>query len=157
MWLSKPQSPTLRRFTLRVQRDGREFTVDVVADGDGVVSHAGAALVAETADRVGLTDQLSRVLTGLRARPGPHDPERVVIDVDATLITARTDKQGAAPTFKRGFGFHPLLAFLDDSREALAGMLRPGNAGANTAADHSTLLTLALEQLPGDVVCDAEI
>jgi hypothetical protein len=50
-----------------VQRDGRNFTVDVAADGEGLVSHAGAALVGEVADRVGLTSELSRVLAGVRA------------------------------------------------------------------------------------------
>jgi hypothetical protein len=80
-----------------------------------------------------------------------------MIDVDATLITAHSEKDGAAGTFKRGFGFHPLLAYLDDSREALAGVLRPGNAGANTAADHVADVDLALEQLPREVVEDAEI
>src|SRR4051794_22794641 len=84
-------------------------------------------------------------------------PERVVIDIDATLITAHSEKEGAAGTFKRGFGFHPLLAFLDGSREALAGLLRPGNAGANTAADHIHVVELALEQLPRAVVEQAEI
>jgi hypothetical protein len=84
-------------------------------------------------------------------------PERVLIDIDATLITAHSEKDGAAGTYKRGFGFHPLLAYLDDSREALAGMLRPGNAGANTAADHIELISLALEQLPGEIVTDSEI
>src|SRR4029453_11255787 len=58
LWLSKP---SLRGSggTLRVQRDGRGFTVDVVADGDGLVSHAGAALLAEAADRLGFTPPLS--------------------------------------------------------------------------------------------------
>jgi hypothetical protein len=63
------------------------------------------------------------------------------------LIGAHSDKEGAAGTFKGGFGFHPLLAYLDETREALAGVLRPGNAGANTAADHLRVLDLALEQL----------
>ncbi|NNG37653.1 transposase, partial [Nakamurella aerolata] len=62
----------------------------------------------------------------------------VVIDLDATLVTAHSDKEHAAPTFKRGFGFHPLLAFIDHGTgatgEAAAALLRPGNAGANTAA-----------------------
>ena len=79
-------------------------------------------------------------------------PGRVVIDIDATLITAHSEKEGAAGTFKRGFGFHPLLAYLDETREALAGILRPGNAGANTAADHIEVVELALEQLPRQVV-----
>lgn len=72
------------------------------------------------------------------------DPGFYVIDLDATLITSHSDKTGAAPTYKRGFGFHPLLAFLDSTGEALAGVLRPGNAGSNTAADHVTVLTMAL-------------
>ena len=63
-------------------------------------------------------------------------PRRIVIDIDATLISAHSEKDGAAGTFKGGFGFHPLLAYLDESHEALAGLLRAGNAGANTAADH---------------------
>jgi hypothetical protein len=66
------------------------------------------------------------------------------------LITSHSDKTGAAPTYKKGFGFHPLLAFLDATGEALAGLLRPGNAGSNTAADHVTVLTMALAQLPID-------
>jgi hypothetical protein len=217
---------------LRVQRDGRRVTVDVVADGDGVVSHAGAALLAEAADRFGLTAALSDALAGVRERRGRHDPgrvirdlavmvadggdcladlravrdqeplfgavasdatafrlidalarderlmgalrvarsraranawragaapERVVIDIDATLIGAHSEKDGAAGTYRGGFGFHPLLAWLDDSHEALGAILRPGNAGANTAADHIDLVNLALEQLPGEVVMEAEI
>ena len=73
-----------------------------------------------------------------------------MIDIDATLVTAHSDKQGAAPTYKRGFGHHPLLAFLDATGEALAGILRPGNAGSNTASDHVEILALALAQLPVD-------
>jgi Transposase DDE domain group 1 len=190
-----------------------------------VVSHAGAGLLAEAADRLGLTGALSEALAGMRVRRGGHDPGRVVrdlavmladggdcladlravrdqeplfgpvasdatafrvieriaadpallaalrgarararrnawnagarpgrivIDIDATLIGAHSDKDGAAGTFRGGFGFHPLLAYLDETREALAGVLRPGNAGANTAADHLRVLDLALEQL-GDV------
>ena len=76
------------------------------------------------------------------------DPGFYVIDLDGTLITSHSDKAGASPTYKRGFGFHPLLAFLDGTGEALAGVLRPGNAGSNTAADHVTVLTMALAQLP---------
>jgi Transposase DDE domain group 1 len=205
-----------------VQRDGRRFTVEVASDGEGLVSHAGAGLLAEVADRLGLTAALSEGLAGMRERRGGHDPgrvvrdlavmladggdcladlravreqeplfgavasdatafrvvaaiaadpvllgalrearararanawnagarpKRIVIDIDATLITAHSDKDGAAGTFRGGFGFHPLLAYLDETREALAGVLRPGNAGANTAADHLRVLDLALEQL----------
>jgi hypothetical protein len=212
---------------LRVQRDGRRFTVDVVSDGDGLVSHAGAALLAEAADRLGLTGALSAALAPIRERRGRHDPgrvvrdlavmladggdclsdlravrdqqslfgpvasdatafrvveaiaadpdliaalraaraharetawnagarpDRIVIDIDATLITSHSEKDGATGTFRGGFGFHPLLAYLDQTREALAGVLRPGHAGANTAADHVEIVGLVLAQLPRAVV-----
>ena len=78
------------------------------------------------------------------------DPGFYVIDIDATLIGSHSDKEGAAPTYKRGFGFHPLLAYLDATGEALAGVLRPGNAGSGTAADHVAVLDDALAQLPID-------
>ena len=90
---------------------------------------------------------------------GEHAPDHaatagdpVVIDLDASLITAHSEKQRAAPTFKRGFGFHPLMAFADHgpegTGEALVVHLRPGNAGSNTAADHITVTKAALAQLP---------
>jgi len=67
-------------------------------------------------------------------------------------VTAHSEKQNAAPTFKRGFGFHPLWAFADHGQdgtgETLAVLLRPGNAGSNTAKDHITLTRQALAQLP---------
>jgi hypothetical protein len=78
------------------------------------------------------------------------DPGFYVIDVDATLVGAHSDKEQAAPTWKRGFGFHPLLAYLDATGEALAGVLRPGNAGSGTATDHIAVLSDALDQLPID-------
>jgi hypothetical protein len=223
---------------MKVQRNGREFTVDVTADGEGIVSHAGAALLAETADRVNLTDALCKGLAPMRERRGAHDPGRVVrdlavmlasggehlcdlaavreqeplfgpvasdatawrtvaaigrdpelmgalrtarraarecawgagaepegplfIDLDPTLIEAGSEKEGAAPTFKKGFGFHPMLAFLDRPAdpcggEPLAGLLRPGNAGANTVADQIEVTEEALEQLPADIAAEAEI
>ncbi len=189
---------------MRVQRDGRRFTVEVTADGEGLVSHAGSALLAQVADKTGLTKALSGGLRALRQRRSAHDvgrvvrdlcvmlsdggdclcdlravrdqaplfgavasdstafrvidaiasdpdalehvrsahararerawklgvrPERVTIDLDATLVTAHSDKDGAAGNFKGGFGFHPLLAYLDETCEALAAELRPGNAG----------------------------
>ena len=76
------------------------------------------------------------------------DPGFYVIDIDATLIGAHSEKEHAAPTYKRGYGFHPLLAYLDATREPLAGMLRPGNPGSGTAEDHITVLNDALAQLP---------
>lgn len=78
------------------------------------------------------------------------DPGFYVIDLDATLVGAHSEKEGAAPTYKRGFGYHPLMAYLDATGEALAGLLRPGNAGSGTATDHVTVLDQALFQLPVD-------
>ena len=75
-----------------------------------------------------------------------HGP--LILDFDATLLDAASEKERRSPTYKKGFGFFPLLCFLDATNEALAGILRPGNAGANTAADHIDVLELALAQLP---------
>jgi len=208
---------------LRVKRGERSVKVEVRADGEGLVSHAGAGLIAETADRLGLTSALDRALGELFERTPTHSPGRVIrdlavmladggealcdlatvrdqealfgpvasdstayrlteriaadpdaleairgaraearsrawrrgarprlleIDLDATLLVAHSDKEGAAGNFKGGFGFHPMLAYLDGSEEALAGLLRPGNAGANTAADKIAVLDAALAQLP---------
>ena len=72
----------------------------------------------------------------------------LVIDFDGSLVTCHSEKQGAAPNFKHGFGYHPLLVWLDNTSEALAGMLRPGNAGSNTAADHIRLTDEAISQIP---------
>jgi len=94
------------------------------------------------------------------ALAGEHAPDHqasakapLVIDLDATLVTAHSEKEQAAPTFKRGFGFHPLWAFADhgpaSTGEPLAVLLRAGNAGSNTAADHITVTRHALAQLSG--------
>jgi hypothetical protein len=76
----------------------------------------------------------------------------LVIDVDATLVTAHSEKEQARPTFKRGYGHHPLWAFLDHGPEGtgepLSVMLRAGNAGSNTTADHLIVIREALRQLP---------
>ena len=78
----------------------------------------------------------------------------LVIDIDATLVTAHSDKGHAAPTFKHSYRFHPLCAFVDHGEhgigEPVAMLLRPGNAGSNTAADHVTVVQDALAQLPFD-------
>ncbi len=83
------------------------------------------------------------------------DGGRVVVDLDATLIGAHSEKEHATPNFKRGFGFHPMLAFVDHgvggSGEPLAGLLRPGKANANDAADQIAVLDDALAQLPEPV------
>ena len=75
----------------------------------------------------------------------------LVIDLDASLVASHSEKELARPTFKKGFGFHPLLAFVDHgaggSGEMLACLLRPGNAGSNTAADHKSVIAAALSQV----------
>ena len=72
----------------------------------------------------------------------------LVIDLDAHIVVCHSEKQQAAPTFKHTFGYHPLLAFLDNTDEFLAAQLRAGNAGSNTAADHIAVLDAALAQVP---------
>jgi hypothetical protein len=217
---------------LQVMRDGRPVTVEVTADGAGLVSHAGTALLARVADKLGLTRVLSLRLGSIKQRRRGHDPgrvirdlavmladggecvsdlgavrdqrslfgpvasdstafrvidriacepgrldalraahagarerfwtqhgapERLTIDVDATLICAHSEKDNAAGNYKGGYGFHPLQAYADETREALGGLLRPGNAGANTAADHVAVLDRALEQIPADHIERIEI
>jgi hypothetical protein len=87
------------------------------------------------------------------AGAGPDLGGLLQIDFDATVTISHSEgKENAAKTWKKTFGFHPLLAFLDrpdvSGGEALAGLLRPGNAGSNTAADHVTVLEQALDALP---------
>lgn len=72
----------------------------------------------------------------------------LVLDIDASIVICHSEKQNATPTWKKSFGYHPLLCFLDNTGEALAGILRPGRAGSNTAADHIEVLDLALAQIP---------
>ncbi len=204
----------------------------VIADGTGVVSHVGAALLRILADRTGLTTGLSgalarrdwwpvhdrgRVLVDLAvmiadggeaicdidvlrhqdevfgsvASPatcwraldeiGPARLRRiakarakvralvwtlmgqvpaaraagrdigdgvVVLDVDSTIVIAHSDKEGAAATYKSTFGFHPILVTCDNTKELLAITLRPGDAAANTAADHLRVLGEAFTQIP---------
>jgi hypothetical protein len=202
---------------LRVQRDGRFFTVDVAADGEGLVSHAGAALLGEVADRVGLTRELSRALEGVRERRGRHDPGRVIRDLavmladggdclsdlravrdqeplfgqvasDSTAFSAdrsdrwrprvaRRDQGSARSDTGAGVGAgcpsgadrdrhrrHPDRGAYREGRrggelqgdEALAGMLRPGNAAAHSAQAQIDVLEQALEQLPREVVSDLD-
>jgi len=74
--------------------------------------------------------------------------ETVVIDVDATLVTAHSEKEHAAANFKGGFGFHPLGVWCDNTGEMLAVTLRPGNANANHAGDHIAVLGEAIGQIP---------
>jgi hypothetical protein len=202
-------------------------TVDVAADGAGLCSRAGTALLPLVAARLGLVDGVCAALAGTRERRSAHDPgrvfcdlavmladggrcvsdvaalagqpslfgqvasvstarrvllsigeneldgvrqarararerawaagaapDRVILDFDATPISVHSEKELAAGHYKGGFGFNPLLASC--AREVLAGVLRPGNAGANNAKDHLNVLELALEQLPESAL-DGEI
>jgi Transposase DDE domain group 1 len=217
---------------LKVTHAGRQMTVEVTSDGEGLVSHAGSALLAQVADKTGLTRALSSELGALQLRAGSHDrgrvirdlavmladggdcladlqavrdqealfgevasgstafrvldqiasdpaglawlrvahararervwqlagaPSRLTIDLDATLIGSHSEKEGAAGTFKGGFGFHPMLAYGDETGEALAGELRPGNAGANTAADQIAVAEQALAQIPAEHIESIEL
>ncbi|MEI2775605.1 MAG: transposase [Tetrasphaera sp.] len=76
----------------------------------------------------------------------------VVLDVDATIVLAHSEKEHAARTFKKTFGYHPLGVWCDNTGELLAARLRPGNAGSNTAADHKQALTEAIAQIAVRVV-----
>jgi hypothetical protein len=90
------------------------------------------------------------VLAGDRA-PGA-DGSLIPVDIDATIVIAHSEKEQAAPTWKKTFGHHPLTSFADHgaagSGEALAFLLRAGNAGSNTASEHIEVARLALAQLP---------
>jgi hypothetical protein len=72
----------------------------------------------------------------------------LVLDLDATLVICHSEKESATRTWKKTFGYHPLLCFLDNTGEALSGLLREGRAGSNTTADHITVLDRALAQIP---------
>lgn len=206
---------------MKAHRNRSVRRVKVTTDGEGLVSHSGTALLAELADRSGLTRALSVAMGDCGISWHTHDPgvvlthlavaiadgadclsklavlrnqeplfgpvashatawraveavtsaelagidaaraqaraavwaagaapASVTLDFDATLVDAHSDKQDATPTYKRGYGFHPLGVWCDETNEALAGMLRPGNAGANNAADHVAMLDAALAQLP---------
>jgi hypothetical protein len=217
---------------LKVTHAGRQITVNVTADGDGLVSHAGSALLAQVAEKTGLTRALSLAVGEPGLRAGSHDrgrvirdlaviladggdcladlravgdqaalfgstaspstafrvidriastpglldalsgaharararvweltgaPERLTIDLDATLITAHSEKDQAAGTFKGGYGFAPMLAYGDETGEALAGELRPGNAGANNASDQIAVAEQAIAQIPAGQIETIEI
>jgi hypothetical protein len=181
-------------------RDGRPVTVEVTADGKGLVSHAGSALVARVGDKLGLTRALSLRLASVKQRRRGHDPgrviqdlavmladggecvselgavrdqqplfgelasdstafrvvdrapprscfdrlraahasarerfwklhgapERLTIDIDATLITAHSEKEGAAGNYKGGFGFHSLMAYADETQRGVGRAAQTG-------------------------------
>lgn len=111
----------------------------LAADGPAVLAAVRRARAVARAQEWGLSPPV--------AADGP-----VMVDLDVTIVLAHSEKEGATPTWKRTFGFHPLLAFLDHSPggtgEQLAWLLRVGKATANDAADHIAVLHAALAQLP---------
>ena len=152
--------------------DGGDCVSDLAPrDAELFGEHAGQATASQptawrtieavAADELALTrmeDALARVRGHVWGLSGGAPPvldgeagEPVCVDLDATLVTAHSEKDGAAGTYKGTFGYHPNLAFVDrgdGTGEALAGVLRPGNAGSNTAADHIELFDAALAGLP---------
>jgi len=96
--------------------------------------------------------EIPKAVAAARARVWATSPpgNSLILDFDATLLTAHSDKQDAAPTYKKGFGFHPLGVWCDTTAEPLAAMLRPGNAGSNDAGDHLELLDQAIASLPAE-------
>jgi Transposase DDE domain group 1 len=160
---------------LPVHAPGRVFTDLACAVADGADAISGIAVLGDRKDLFGPVasmpttwrlldrideDHLDRVRSARAAArerawaagAGPAPGVELRLDFDATITIAHSEKESAAPTWKHTFGFHPLLCFLDRPEvaggEALAGILRPGNAGSNTAKDHITVLDLALAQLP---------
>ncbi len=122
-------------------------TVDVLAaDVDAALAAIDTARAAARATVWGLAGEQA-------PDHGTCAEQPLILDVDGTLVGSHSEKEQARPTFKRGFGFHPLCVFVDHGAdgtgEPLQVMLRPGNAGSNTAADHITVVKAALKQLPG--------
>ena len=127
---------------------------------DPTVSRLFAALAGDVDEAVAAIRRAradARAAVWARRRPlagaaGNRNGGQVIVDIDATLVTAHSDKEGAEPTFKRGYGFAPMCAFVDHGEhgtgEALAIDLRPGKASPWNSADHITTLDAALAQLP---------
>ena len=154
---------------------GRVFCDLAVAVADGADAVSGIAVLTDRQDLFGPVASMPtawRVLDRLDAAhlpgvlaaraaaravawaagAGPDLTGELHLDFDATITIAHSEKQNAAATWKHTFGYHPLLCFLDRPEiaggEALAGLLRAGNAGSNTAADHIAVLDMALAGLP---------
>ena len=75
----------------------------------------------------------------------------MIWDFDSTLLNVHSEKEDAAATYKRGFGFNPLAVWCDNTNEPLAAMLRPGNAAPNDTDDHLELLEQAVRSVPARV------
>ena len=137
--------------------DGGDCLADLRAVSDQAVlfgSTASPSTAFRVIDRIASTPGMLAALAAAHARARARvwelagAPERLTIDLDATLITAHSEKDQAAGTFKGGYGFAPMLAYADETGEALAGELRPGNAGANNTADQIAVAEQAIAQIP---------
>jgi hypothetical protein len=127
---------------------------------DPTVSRLVDVLAAEPAAALKAIDTARAAARARAWRLAGHDApnyqrtgkDPLLVDVDATLVTAHSEKELARPTYKRGFGFHPIGVWADHgpggTGEPLSMLLRPGNAGSNTAADHISVVKSALAQLP---------
>ena len=111
----------------------------------------------ETLDSAAV-DRARRTMAQVRAKVWERIPAvtggdgPVILDIDASLVEIHSEnKQGTAPNYKKGFGFHPMFCFSDATGEALACHLRPGNAAANDASDLLAILDDAVSQLPADI------
>jgi hypothetical protein len=127
---------------------------------DPTVSRVFTALATDVDEAVAVIRQVrakARAAVWTRRRPlagspGSRDGGQVILDIDATLVTAHSDKEGAEPTFNHGFGFAPMCTFIDHGEhgtgEPLVLDLRPGKASPWNAADHLATLDAALGQIP---------
>ena len=126
-------------------------TVKALAD-DGAIEQTLAALDAARAAMRQRAWHAGALPAPVAAVLNEVDGGPLCIDIDPTLVTAHSDdKDGAAQTYKRTWGFHPMLAYLDrgdGTGEALAGRLRPGNAGANNTTDLTEIFDAAWDNLP---------
>ncbi len=117
----------------------------VATDVAGLARLRGARAAARELAWAQLVDTRGRLPASMAA--GREVPG-LVLDLDASIVVTHSEKEQATPTWKKTFGYHPLFCFCDNTREALAGILRPGRAGSNTAADHIAVLDAALAQFP---------
>ena len=107
----------------------------------------------DASTRAGIADAVAGVRAEVwRRSSATTGSAPVVLDVDASLVEVHSEnKEQAEPTFKGGYGFHPMFCFADQTGETLAALLRPGNAGANTVTDHVIVLDHAIGQLPAEI------
>ena len=105
-----------------------------------------------TAIRAARSEVRNRVWE-LAGQQAPDAGGQVIVDLDEVLVHAHSDKQDAAPTWKKTYGHHPLMGFVDHgpggTGEPVAALLRPGNAIEHGGRPHHiTAARLALDQLP---------